>query len=721
MNARAWLAVAILVAAGGGVVLLTDSGDGPESVAVRADPERVGAAPDGPDEGDALAPPEVSEVARSEPAVDEPPPSSPGDGADAPEPAPPEPVPAVAGPGFAIHGLVVDRETGVPVPNARVTAYEPSGYRGDGAGRHEATADESGRFALPGQFANGKVFFSAEADDFVTRSPFPSVRIDGADVFELRVRVSRTHALRVQLLDSNHRPVAGTVELRVGRRLLCCFETDADGRLVLGDVVGRLGLSAGTDGTKIQVWAQSPFHRAGFAEIDAVELEKEEFVEIRLGRGAAVLGRVLDPSGAPIPHVRVIAYPERERGRTLGREAISDERGAFRIGGLAPGPHRVEPEPRLGNRVPNVRSLALVLDVVNDAVGIEFIYGTGLAIAGRAQNQRDESPLIDWLVTLHHPEWREPRTTLTDDAGRFEFAVPDGRYTVALRGRGWSDPRPPVVHEAVAAGSRDVRLIADVEPADGRIDLALHDAEDGRAIRGSVVIGLRWTAFGVPQEDRFPAELDASGSLVLGDMERTTYRVEIAAPGYAVEQFDVPLLPPRFEAWKRVAARRPVLVRGRVTDETGRPLEGAQVRVFDQFEPGRLVGGTSSTTDSLGRFEVPDAPPSATHVAALAAGHAASAVAIAGRAGAFPDVPIVLGRGTTLQGTASYADGSASAAVVLELKAAVATRYATTDPDGRFTFENVEDGPFSLLLPDGIELGDGEIRDGQPLVVDVTL
>src|SRR5215470_14707911 len=54
---------------------------------------------------------------------------------------------------------------------------------------------------------------------------------------------------------------------------------------------------------------------------------------------SAITGVVRDSSGKAVPGVAVVAVPERT-GTSV--PAVSDEQGAYRIAGLAPGAYRIE-------------------------------------------------------------------------------------------------------------------------------------------------------------------------------------------------------------------------------------------------------------------------------------------------------------------------------------------------------------------------------------------
>ncbi len=356
-----------------------------------------------------------------------------------------------------------------------------------------------------------------------------------------------------------------------------------------------------------------------------------------------------------------------------------------------------------------------------ERLGLEVLYLPGLPIGGRTQNREDEAPLAGRLVTLHHSEWLDPLETLTDHAGRFLFsAVSEGSYTVVLRGASWSDPVEPAVEAGVPAGRTDLLLETDVEPRDGSLLLTLRDAESGRPLSGPVLVGLRWSAHGQLEQRAERLEAGAEGSVSLAPLERTRYWLEAAAPGYAPASRTFELSEARLEAHFEIGLRRPISISGRVSDGAGRPIDGARVQAFAEPRGADLLPDMGVPTDPTGRFTLEDAPPDATIVAAAAPGFAPAAQPLASHGGMQSDVRVVLYPGATVEGVLRRGDGTPARALTLVLLGPVAAHYADTDEQGRFLFENVEDGDFLLGLPQGgAALASGSIAGaaGQSLEV----
>jgi beta-lactamase regulating signal transducer with metallopeptidase domain len=81
-----------------------------------------------------------------------------------------------------------------------------------------------------------------------------------------------------------------------------------------------------------------------FATLVSFAMKPEEQLEVVIGmNGGRLEGRVVDPTGKPVPSATVALIPEaskRDR-RHFHRSAVSDEAGQFRFQGIAPGDYKV--------------------------------------------------------------------------------------------------------------------------------------------------------------------------------------------------------------------------------------------------------------------------------------------------------------------------------------------------------------------------------------------
>ena len=117
---------------------------------------------------------------------------------------------------------------------------------------------------------------------------------------------------------------------------------------------GKFSLSFPPGGYSVQV------EHTGFIDLNgqarrAVAMnpnEKKDDFNLKLTPTAAIAGRVLDPDGSPVEGIAVLAEVA---GRQV-RWATTDDRGAYRIGGLRPGKYRVKAQPAIISGPPEIRT-----------------------------------------------------------------------------------------------------------------------------------------------------------------------------------------------------------------------------------------------------------------------------------------------------------------------------------------------------------------------------
>jgi hypothetical protein len=105
--------------------------------------------------------------------------------------------------------------------------------------------------------------------------------------------------------------------------------TDGDGRFALGAAPGRYGVAAS---------------KTGYARTGVAPMTAGQPVEIRLQRGAAISGRVVDGFGDPVVSARVVAETRSSgpAGVTVVATSDTDDRGEYRLAGLPGCPPRGE-------------------------------------------------------------------------------------------------------------------------------------------------------------------------------------------------------------------------------------------------------------------------------------------------------------------------------------------------------------------------------------------
>src|SRR5687768_1431236 len=126
--------------------------------------------------------------------------------------------------------------------------------------------------------------------------------------------------------------------------------TDGDGRFELRNLpAGEYRLTASKSGFVPLTFGQRrPFEAA---ELIVLEQDQRVTATLALPRAGAIAGRILDDSGEPLEQTRVQALrvrmvEGRKRLQPAGPVDLTDDTGAFRLYGLAPGNYYVSATPR---------------------------------------------------------------------------------------------------------------------------------------------------------------------------------------------------------------------------------------------------------------------------------------------------------------------------------------------------------------------------------------
>ena len=101
----------------------------------------------------------------------------------------------------------------------------------------------------------------------------------------------------------------------------------------LTDASGRFAIDTPATVTSVVVSKQGFATTTRQTNTNRTPLEP---LNIALTRAATVSGRVIDAEGRPIVSIRVRVVPLKTTGDVQPATAVTDDRGTFRIGGLAP-------------------------------------------------------------------------------------------------------------------------------------------------------------------------------------------------------------------------------------------------------------------------------------------------------------------------------------------------------------------------------------------------
>jgi len=329
------------------------------------------------------------------------------------------------------------------------------------------------------------------------------------------------------------------------------FTTAAASRATLTDASGRFAVSVPPGVPRLTVG------KAGYARGEIVLQSGRATNDVRLARTAVIAGRVVDSRGEPAPNVAVRAEAPTAVSQTFSGVAtsITDDRGEFRLSGLAAG-----------------RVVVSALMLASRAAPVYF---PGVESASDAElfevKAGDEIDRID----LSLPAGYESPTMSAD--GGMVVTLPLGPLTsgdpaTVVRGRVVS-----ATGGVVAGATVRLALQARREGASTLSD------RDGRFAFAGVVPGVFLIG---ASKNGFSSDTLPSGRVIT-----------VTATGADTELTLTP--------WSSVA--------GRVLDEIGEPVQGVSMQLLRlQFQDGRrrLVStGLTRTTDDRGMYRIFGVPP----------------------------------------------------------------------------------------------------------------
>ena len=493
-----------------------------------------------------------------------------------------------------------------------------------------------------------------------------------------------------------------------------------EGAFVLDDV------PAGT----WEVVAQAKGYQS--ARVGGVSVEEggtREGVELRLTPGNAIRGRVLDGAGGvPVLDASVTLQRAGGGGRALAQlmgesDARTDSEGRFAIEGLAVGSYTVVAQH------PDYADATAVVDVKEGPASAELRMMPGGTVGGVVLSPTS-TPLAGAAVSLSagggggrgrgggFGGFAGGDTTVTDDAGRFRFRhVTAGRYSVAASLRGHGTTPADVILQvgesrenlvlSLASGTR-IRGVVSGLPAALRASVRVFaSGPDGYGAATSAAADGSFELTGAPAG---PVDLRATAGDPTSGMRSASSQVDIA------EGED--------EAQAQIVFESGFSLSGTVT-RNGQPVEGANVSAS------RGGGGafTSARTNASGIYRLegltegtynvtvsaPDGPGGAPRL---------QSITINGDATLDLVIPFARLGGVVVDATTHQP----LADVVVQATARTATRGprgATTDSNGRFSLEDLEASPYTLVArKSGYQVETREVTPvesgGDDLVVELT-
>lgn len=606
--------------------------------------------------------------------------------------------------GRTVFGLVLDGERR-PVAGAAVT-LQPSPPTGlvarswasrNPPERFEGAAGPAGRFEVAS--------LPAGTYDLTVRSPgFAPLTVPGLALPEEAGRtdlgtvvLSPGASVRGLVTDPKGNPVAGAeVRAKAAEQSASpsspAFETRDPGA---ADAVtaqdGTFLLEDRAPGEPLDLTVRHPRYAQGSAP--GVVAPTETPVRVVLQPTVRVSGRVTDPDGKPVAGVNV-SLSELQSvsfggGQTSllpagpARRVVTDEKGAFRVDDVPPGPIRIQ---AAAPRRQRAQVDGLEVKPGQDLASVEIVLLPGGTVEGRVLSPEGH-PVPGAQVRLAEAG-AENRSLLVR-----ALADGDGRYRLD------GVPPGPRTLEATAEGYRRGVREAEVTAGTGTVDFEL---ERGLEVSGRVVddagspVGSADVALLVGNDARNArrAITGADGGFRLSGIEDGTYRLMARKDGYATD------------------------FRGQAVTVAGGSLTGLEIRLSSGAAiTGRIIGvelsqlsrvrvwanweGNLGRVDPDGMYRISSLQPGNFTVTAVVPGtplHAEGRVTIE------PGTPearldLQLGQGHALTGVVlRNGQPLAGASVGLSRGSLYEGQNTTTDHQGGFRFGGLEAGAYNLSV-----------------------
>ncbi|HKF41697.1 MAG TPA: carboxypeptidase regulatory-like domain-containing protein [Thermoanaerobaculia bacterium] len=502
-------------------------------------------------------------------------------------------------------GQVVD-DSGKPVAGARVFVASTAGpLDGDTRILAEARTGADGSFSIP-DAPDGARALVVRASGFV-----PVTRIQTETKATEKIQLQKGGVIHGTIVDAAGKPAPGLV-------------VTADQVAALSDPQGNYRLPGVSPGAHhVQALGKDDFA----ARKDGVRVRKgeETAAALTLKRGVAISGTVIEEgTRRPVVGARISAYPPTGFGgfarRRAERSVKADQKGRFRLSGLAPSRYSVEAvrEGYLTSSIPGVnaggatptanialRRAATLAGRVTDEKGqgvvgarVRITRELGLRRMLRGAVNNPASILGDrGVLTAPDGSFRlrglEPEKNLSLEAAKSGYATARRPGLTIKAGDAIKD-LTLVVRQGIQAKGKVVDPTG--QPVAGAEIRAVHK-EDG--MMGGARVQMRLMGLNA---DRPDTSTGNDGSFTLKGLEEGEYTLAVSRDGYARKT--VPGLQVKADkdnVWPPVTLAAGAVIGGAVRDTSGAPVLGAQVFAIDIGSGGRPQTGTS---DADGRFRL---------------------------------------------------------------------------------------------------------------------
>ena len=589
--------------------------------------------------------------------------------------------------GASIRGSISETETGAPIEGVELHAW-PDGAMylerdlsatSDAEGHYEITGLPGGRYTLDLLRTEGYVADQIREGRVVSVTLGES--LEGADFL-----LQRGVTLSGTAVDESGEPVVG---LEVSAR--SNSGNGESGRTAQGGQFTVRGLPLHTQvtleasGRGYTTTHQEPIN-TGEAGVEGLTLTVE--------KGASISGIVVDGGGAPVSEAYVSATSE---NNGTDSSELTEPDGTFKLTGMKAGVYQLEAESMESVNSGKATEQEVTVEKGESLTGLRIVLDRTpeASISGSVTDAKGQ-PIEGAWVNANAIQAESHGFAESGVDGLYEVAVEAGLvYRLEVDHSDYSTEE----REGIAAGELDVNFT-----------LEGHGTVEGQVLDGAT--GEPITNFEVAHTSGFSESYDfnylsyvaffnAEGRFSLPDVEVGETTVHVRAAGYGPglqELADVKAGESTTGVQFRLLAG--ASLEGRVADEGGAPVQGAQIHIGNGAPVYFLEEGfqeAAATSDAEGHFKVDSLGEGPLSVTATHTTFPSATIEVTLEPGATKSVEIVLAAGGTVEGTV-MANGSAVANqdVFLQTDNLADIRSATTDAAGFYSIPRISPGEVSL-------------------------